>query len=95
MAAEILFLIETLEEAGNADVPISQADLYAITDGWDTNNKRRHRLIEKKHAQTLRPEEAEELKNLQRLAGLKRELLSSPKLNELVSLQGDSRKDIL
>jgi len=74
------------------DEPISLADYLAITADWDVTNKRRLGLIEKKIAKTARPEEGEELRQLQRLAGLKRELLSSPSLKELAEMETDMRR---
>jgi hypothetical protein len=40
----------------------------------------------------LSPEEAAELKQLQRLAGLKRELFASPSLKELKEMEADLRR---
>ena len=74
------------------DEPISLADFLAITADWEVTNKRRLVLIEKKTAKTLRPEEGEELQRLQRLAGLKRELLSSPSLKELAEMETEMRR---
>lgn len=58
---------------------------------WDTINKRRHELIERQAIQPLTSEESIELKELQRLAGLKREQLSSPSLEELAAIEADLR----
>jgi hypothetical protein len=74
------------------DEPTSLADFLAITADWDATNKRRLGLIEKKAAKTLHPEERGELQHLQRLAGLKRELLSSPSLKELAEMEADLRR---
>ncbi len=74
------------------DEPVSLADFLAITADWDATNRRRLRLIEKKPAKTVSPEEKEELQQLQRLAGLKRELLSSPSLKELAEMEADLRR---
>jgi hypothetical protein len=74
------------------DEPISLADFLAITADWDSTNKRRLSLIESKTAGTISREQKEELRQLQRLAGLKRELLSSPSLNELAELEADLRR---
>ena len=74
------------------DEPISLADYLAITADWDATNKRRLGLIEKKAAKTIRAEEKAELQQLQRLAGLKRELLSSPSLTELAEVEADLRR---
>jgi hypothetical protein len=74
------------------DEAISLTDFLAITADWDATNKRRHDLIEKKSARALPPEEATELKQLQRLGGLKRELLASPSLNELRGVEADLRR---
>lgn len=74
------------------DLPIGLADLLAITDDWELTNKRRLKLIEKKREKTIRFEEMDELKDLQRLAGLKRELLSSPTMNQLGEMEADLRR---
>lgn len=74
------------------DEAISLADYLAITAGWDATNKRRLELIEKKAARSLRAEEGDELRELQRLAGLKRELLSSPSLKELGEMEAELRR---
>jgi type I restriction-modification system DNA methylase subunit len=74
------------------DEAISLTDFLAITADWDATNKRRHELIEKKAGRALSPEEATELKQLQRMAGLKRELLASPSLNELREVEADLRR---
>jgi type I restriction-modification system DNA methylase subunit len=76
----------------NFDEPISLADFLAITADWGVTNKRRLGLIEEKTAKTARPEGGEELQQLQRLAGLKRELLSSPSLKELAGMETDLRR---
>jgi hypothetical protein len=68
------------------------SDYLAITSDWDATNRRRLRLIEKKATKTIRAEEKEELQQLQRLAGLKRELLSSPSLKELAEMEADLRR---
>lgn len=74
------------------DEPISLADYLAITVDWDTTNRRRLKLVEKRLAKTIRAEEREELQGLQRLAGLKRELLSSPSLKKLAKMEADLRR---
>jgi type I restriction-modification system DNA methylase subunit len=74
------------------DEPISLADLLAITADWDDTNQQRLRLVKKKTAKTIRADEKEELQQLQRLAGLKRELLSSPSLKELAEMEADLRR---
>jgi hypothetical protein len=74
------------------DEPISLADFLAITADWEVTNRQRLGLIRKKTAKTLRPEEGEELRRLQRLAGLKRELLSSPSLKELAEMETVMRR---
>ena len=71
---------------------ITLAELLAITTDWDTTNRRRLELIEEKAARNLRPEEGDELKKLQRLAGLKRELLSSPSLKQLSEMEAELRR---
>jgi N-6 DNA methylase len=77
------------------DEPISLSDLIAITTDWDTTNSQRHELIAASFKQPLRDEEVIRLKELQRLAGLKRELLSSPSLKELVEIESDLRRRAL
>jgi transcriptional regulator with XRE-family HTH domain len=79
------------EERGEGE-PKSLADYVAITRDWGATNRRRRCLIEKKATKTIRSEEKEELKQLQRLAGLKRELLSSPSLKELGEMKADLRR---
>lgn len=74
------------------DEAISLADFLSITTDWETTNNKRQELIAKKAAQKLEPKEAEVLQNLQRLAGFKRELLSSPSLSELAKIEADLRK---
>lgn len=59
---------------------------------WDTLNKRRLELIENQAIHHLTPEESAELRELQRLAGLKREQLSSPSLGQLAEIEADLRK---
>ena len=77
------------------DEPISLSDLIAITTDWETTNSQRHELIAASFKQPLRDEEGIRLKELQRLAGLKRELLSSPSLKELVEIESDLRRRAL
>ncbi|MGO8701669.1 MAG: class I SAM-dependent DNA methyltransferase [Limisphaerales bacterium] len=74
------------------DEPISLSDYLAITSDWDATNRGRLRLIEKKSTKTIRAEEKDALQQLQRLAGLKRELLSSPSLKELEEMEADLRR---
>jgi hypothetical protein len=74
------------------DELISLADFLSITTDWETTNTKRHELIEKKMAQKLETKESDELRKLQRLAGLKRELLSSPSLSELATIEADLRR---
>ena len=74
------------------DEPISLADYIAITADWDTTNRQRLKLIEKKQSKTISDECREELRRLQRLAGLKRELHSSPSLKELAEMEADLRR---
>jgi hypothetical protein len=71
---------------------MSLIDFLAITADWDRINRRRHDLIEKKATQALQSAEALELKQLQRLAGLKRELLSSPPSSALAAMEADLRR---
>jgi hypothetical protein len=51
---------------------------YAITKGWDRHNTRRHELIEAKRSRNLSEQETEELRELQWLASIKRELQTGP-----------------
>ena len=74
------------------DEPISLVDFIAISADWDATNKRRLDLIEKKAKAALNPEEGGELGHLQHLAGLKRELLSSPSIEELKDMEADLRR---
>ncbi len=74
------------------DEAISLADFIAITANWDATNKRRLELVEKKADGTLRGDEGNQLKQLQRLAGLKRELLSSPSQKQLAEVEADLRR---
>lgn len=74
------------------DEAISLADFLAITTDWELTNSRRHELIAEKAVKSLRGEEVNELKELQRLAGLKRELLSSPSLKELAEIETELRR---
>jgi hypothetical protein len=74
------------------DEPISLVDYIAITTDWDATNRRRLELIEKKQSKSLSDECGEELRRLQRLAGLKRELHSSPSLKELADMEADLRR---
>jgi hypothetical protein len=74
------------------DEAISLADFLAITTDWQTTNKDRLKLIEKKATEGISVEDKNELNKLQRLAGLKRELLSSPSLRELSQMEMDLQK---
>jgi hypothetical protein len=74
------------------DEAISLADFLGITADWDTVNKRRLRLVDKKATGTLEADERDDLAKLQGLAGLKRELLSSPSLKELADMEADLRR---
>jgi type I restriction-modification system DNA methylase subunit len=74
------------------DEPISLADYLAITTDWDATNRRRLKLIEKKQSKTISDECREELRRLQKLAGLKRELHSSPSLKQLADMEADLRR---
>lgn len=74
------------------DEDITLADYLAITADWDATNKRRLKLIEKKTDKAISSEERDALQRLQRLAGLKRELLSSPSLKELAQMEADLRR---
>jgi hypothetical protein len=59
---------------------------------WDVSNRRRLKLIGKKQLEPLSDECKEELRQLQRLAALKRELVSSPSLKELAEMEADLRR---
>ena len=74
------------------DEPISLADFVAITSDWDATNKHRLLLIEEKAKAALHPDEENELRHLQHLAGLKRELHSVPSLSELKEMEADLRR---
>jgi type I restriction-modification system DNA methylase subunit len=74
------------------DEPLSLADFLGITIDWQSTNTKRHKLIQEKAAQNLLAEQADELRRLQHLAGLKRELLSSPSLKELYDVEAELRK---
>jgi type I restriction-modification system DNA methylase subunit len=74
------------------DEAISLADYLAITADWDATNKRRLKLIEKKLGKSIQAEERAEMERLQHLAGLKRELLSSPSLKALEKIEMDLRR---
>jgi len=74
------------------DEPISLADFLTITADWDATNKHRLELVGKKLGKTIQIEERAELERLQHLAGLKRELLSSPSLKELEKTEMDLRR---
>ena len=74
------------------DETISLADYLAITADWELTNRRRLRLLDKKRAKTIQPDELSGLERLQHLAGLKRELLSSPPLSELRKMELELRK---
>ena len=72
--------------------PISLRDFLAITTDWEATNDRRYELIAAEETSELNTDESMELQNLQRLAGLKRELLSSPPLRELIEIEANLRK---
>lgn len=74
------------------DEAITLSDFLAITIDWEATNQKRHELIEDKTAHNLDPDSAEELRHLQRLAGLKREVLSSPSLRELAEIEANLRR---
>lgn len=74
------------------DEAISLADYLAITADWEATNKRRLELVNKKLDKTIQTKERAELERLQYLAGLKRELLSSPSLKELEKIEMDLRR---
>jgi hypothetical protein len=71
---------EDAEEIVNAlnSQPSSLGYERAITKDWDLHNSRRHELIEAKRSRSLSDTEAEELRELQWLAGIKRELQTGP-----------------
>ena len=56
---------------------MNDADRLAITDHWEQTNQRRHELIEAKYARELSLDEQRDLIELQRLAGLKRQMLGA------------------
>jgi len=72
--------------------PISLRDFLAITIDWEITNSRREELLVRKRRKSIHLSEVSELRELQRLAGLKRELLSSPSLRELLSVESDLRR---
>jgi len=74
------------------DEPISLANYLAITVDWEITNKCRLKLVEKKLGKAIQAAERAELEQLQHLAGLKRELLSSPSLKELEKIEIDLRR---
>jgi len=74
------------------DEPISLSDYLAITADWAATNARRLELVEKKLCKTIQSEDRAELERLQHLAGLKRELLSSPPMTELRKIEMDLRR---
>jgi len=74
------------------DEPISLADYLAITADWETTNNRRLELLNNKREKIARSGEPAELKHLQHLADLKRELLSSPPLSVLRKMEMELRK---
>ena len=74
------------------DEPISLTDYLAITADWEITNRLRLELLEKKRAKTILPKEKTDLERLQHLAGLKRELHSSPPLNGLRKMEVELRK---
>jgi hypothetical protein len=74
------------------DEAISLSDFLAITIDWESTNRKRLELIEEKATSELVPEQMDEFRRLQRLAGLKRELLSSPSLKELAKIEAELRK---
>ena len=53
---------------------LSESDRLAVTTGWDATNDRRLTLLEKHFNKTIAPQETAELKRLQELAGIAREL---------------------
>jgi hypothetical protein len=71
---------------------ITLSDFLAITAVWEATNKRRLELVKKKLGKTIQTKERTELERLQHLAGLKRELLSSPSLKELETIETDLRR---
>ena len=71
---------------------ITLNDFLAITVDWEATNRRRHELLQKKRDKTIPTAAVAELLQLQRLAGLKRELLSSPSLTELEKIEMDLRR---
>jgi len=76
----------------NFDEEITLDDFLAITTDWELTNRRRLELFEKKRGKTIQGAERPELERLQDLAGLKREMLSSPPMNELKRIEADLRR---
>jgi hypothetical protein len=74
------------------DEAISLSDFIAITIDWEKTNRKRHELIDRRTNRRLNHSDAQELDRLQRLAGLKRELLSSPSLKQLTDIEADLRR---
>ena len=74
------------------DEAISLFDFICITSNWERTNHKRLKLIEAKSTEKLGDGDADELRNLQRLAGLKRELQAAPSLSELRKMEADLRK---
>lgn len=84
--AEVRRRLTALAQERNADsaaataAPVGHCSMTllgyerAITIEWDKHNARRHDLIEAKRSRSLSDEEASELRELQWLAGIKREL---------------------
>ena len=71
---------------------LSEDDMLAITTNWDSTNKRRGELIEKKLAKQIKPLEESELSHLQKLAGAKRNLVMPLPIEELAKAEADLRK---
>ena len=71
--------------------PLSPEEVLAITKDWDSTNKRRGELIEKKINEQITQREDEELRHLQMLAGAKRQLVMPLPIKDLEEIEADLR----
>lgn len=71
-------LLNRLDGGQRLQFPTAEAwiNRLAVTSGWEATNKRRYDLIDLKQLRELSVDEIVELDGLQRLAGIKRELLT-------------------
>ncbi len=74
------------------ETKLSPEEVLAITRDWDSTNKRRHELIEKKISKQITPQEDEELLRLQKLAGMKRQLVMPLPTQALIEVETSLRK---